>query len=286
MRNSRQFRALVETVKSKQNAHQVRRLVLCYSKGTVPKYQVATAAKIFTSIRELSLYHMKLDDLTVLNGFQDLETLTLEYVRQAKMTFFTLPHLRHFTIGHRCELDLAWMKDENAPQLEALALRRPTKLDGWNPSLSSTTPWNLTVLNLDWYTSYQWTDSLPNVLVNIDSLDAHLLLPSGVQHARITSNSRYAEESYVSKLVLDKPVPLETLILPTRFKPLTPPTSTKSYLWRIVRGCQQRGIELFYEESPNWELDSDVSKAFIGKMKRLKLARQEDQHLEEEEEDN
>lgn len=70
VRNSRQFKALIETVKTKQNGHQVCRLILAYSKGTVPKTQVATAAKTFTSIRELSLLNMKLDDLTVLNGFQ------------------------------------------------------------------------------------------------------------------------------------------------------------------------------------------------------------------------
>lgn len=205
------------------------------------------------------------------------------------MAFFTLPHLQHFTIGPGCELNLARMKDENAPRLEALALRRSTKLDGWTPGLASTSPWNLDLLNLDWRDSYHWNDPLPNVLVNVDLALVPSLVSSGAQHVRIVKDSVYKRHQHhgntsrVLKLILEKSVPLETLILPNNFKPSGPSTSTNNYLRRFILECQQRGIDLIYEESPNRGLDSDVSKAFLKKMKRLKLARQEDQQTEEEE---
>ncbi|GAA5967771.1 hypothetical protein JCM3765_001435 [Sporobolomyces pararoseus] len=288
LRNPRQFKALIETVRSNQNARQVRRLILAYNKGTVPKNQVAIAASNFTSIKELSLRNMKLDDLTVLNAFRGLESLTLEAIRQAKGRCFTLLHLKHLTIGQGCDIDLAKMKHENAPRIAALALRRSTKyrLDGLVPRLSSTTPWNLDVLNLDWHSSYSWNDPLPNVLVNARSDFAHKLLFTGAQHVRIVEHRRNLlpfldRNQAILKLVSQKPVPLETLILPNRFNPeitssspSSPPQPRKpgSIYWQIVRGCQERGIELICEELPNSELDSDISQAFVRKMERMQKA--------------
>lgn len=252
-RNSRQLKSFLRSVKGKGIANRVHRLVLGFDRGQISKSQVVSAAKVLTSVNELSLSNVELEDVTILNRFtgeplhsspqrnedsltsllsvcaKELRSLTLDKVSHNSKTFFTLPHLKDLTVGQKCAIDLSKMEDQNAPQLSALALRRKTNLKAWTPSLSSTTPWNLQAFVLDWDESYRWNSPLPNVLVNLHLEDGHYadaipsILGSGVLHLRIYLGPLPLHlDSHLNGIrnfVQNNSTPLETLFVPSYLDP-------------------------------------------------------------------
>ncbi|GAA5985561.1 hypothetical protein JCM5350_007134 [Sporobolomyces pararoseus] len=305
-RNKRQLQAFIDAVNEKQNADQVRRLILAFDTGIVPKNQVLLAAETLTNVEELTLGEMKLGDLSAINGFSNVRSLTLSEVQHNENTCFTLPSLKELTIGRGCAIEMSKVGDENAPNLSALALRRRTRLGDWYPSLASTTPWNLDAFVLDWSSNYTWSGSLPNVLVDCElpsssdfayNYEMNSVKRSGVQHLRIYSPPSpyvYSPESNlraIIKLVCDKPKPLETLILSPAFDLYSPPPLpylNKTYesnelAKKLEEECLARDTELIFEEEPDRKFDSGVSKAFVKKMERLARARQDAEQQEKEE---
>jgi hypothetical protein len=218
----------------------------------------------------------------------------MQDVDNKAISSFTLPRLKNLTVGVRCAIELSNMKDKNAPRFSALALRRKTALRGWYPSLSSTSPWNLDGFVVDWYSWYEWQEPLPCVLVNYEtgSYYASARLPpslarSGVQHLRLYSAWPYSPYQFVQLLediteaIRNKPNRLETLILASF---LDPSSFSLSFFYDILgqaqlaskklsEECLARDVELIYEEQPDRHFDSDISKAFMDKMKRLAQAR-------------
>lgn len=228
----------------------------------------------------------------------------LEEVDHKTRSSFTLPLLKELTIGRHCSIELSEIKDENAPNLSALALERKTRLDAWYPRLSSFTPWNLDVFVLDWRFDYNWPESLPNVLVNFKfsyyaGNETRSVLRSGVEHIRLCSTSIPNDYTHVLdlegilKIVREKSKPLQTLILPPMFDIESFPSVSvpnKNFMNRsrqlaqeLVGDCLARKIELIFEEQPG-RFDSRISKAFVRKMERLARARQEAEQQQEEEE--
>ncbi|GAA5975247.1 hypothetical protein JCM5350_000204 [Sporobolomyces pararoseus] len=297
-RNSRQLKSFLRSVKAKGIANRVHRLVLGFDRGQISKSQVVSAAKVLTSINELSLSNVKLEDVTVLNRFKELQSLTLDKVSHNSKTFFTLPHLKDLTVGQKCAIDLSTMEDQHAPQLSALALRRKTNLKAWTPSLSSTTPWNLQAFVLDWDESYRWNSPLPNVLVNLHLEDGHYadaipsILGSGVLHLRIYLGPLPLHlDSHLNGIrnfVQNNSTPLETLFVPSYLDPdcfssaSRPEDETmvetaqklKNLAEQVVDECVARKIDLIFEDQPDGKFDSDVSKAFLRKMEVAKRQRE------------
>jgi hypothetical protein len=315
----------MRSVGSKGNAGQVIRLVLAFEKGSVPKSQVSQAVEALTSVKELSLQNLTLTSLAALNGFKgqlsflvseycfklikscatilraELEILTMEKVLlYNRKTCFTLPQLHSLTVGDGCSIELANFGDRNTPKLSALALRRKTDLEGWYPSLSSSTPWNLAAFFLNWDSSYRYVEPLPKVLVTVQFWELQIdegigrpILDSGIRHLRVYQDAQHLQEPYLGlslgilekivKIIRDKPTPFETLLLPPQFHPfnfsvLTSPLrvperepASEPYLLlqNLAQECLDRGTELIYEEQSDRKLNSDISKAFLRKMKRL-----------------
>ncbi|GAA5953358.1 hypothetical protein JCM3765_005014 [Sporobolomyces pararoseus] len=305
-RNPRQLQSFIAAIEYKENAQDVKRLVLYFPSmgaNSISQAQVLLAAKTLPHVKQLSLYNASIEDLSVLNKFSELESLVLEEVDHKTRSCFILPSLKQLTVRKHCSIELSEIKDENAPNLSALALQRKTKLGDWYPPLSSTTPWNLDAFVLDWNWAYNWQGDLPNVLVDIlftgyrSEFETTSIIRSGIRHMRVCYFSSAYYNSYeqdlvnILQIVREKPRALQTLILPPRLasKRLSNAKAqsrdkVKTLAAELVEECMARNIELIFEKSPG-KLDSRVSKAFLEKMERLARARREAEQGEEEEEE-
>ncbi|GAA5892445.1 uncharacterized protein JCM6883_007360 [Sporobolomyces salmoneus] len=301
-RNKRQFDAFVEAVESKGNSHLVRQLVIDGSKGGIPSNRVPKAAKLLTEVQKLSLFDLELSNLKLLNGYRKLESLTLEGIRHRVTDVFTLPSLQELTVGHKCSIDLSLVTDKRAPQLTSLALRGRTDLYGWEPTLSSHTPWNLDAFVLDWYSRYEWhttpNQSFPNVLFNLflDDLIGRPrrgIVANGFQHFQhfrfFSHEVNTLEAELLIRLIRDKSSAthqLETLILPLHWNPdFHSDREVREKSKTLSDECVAAGVDLIYEEESDGKFNSNVSQAFVEKMQRLARVRQQAEAAQSEEEE-